>query len=266
MSFTPLDNPVITKQRVAANFDRAAKTYDAAAVLQKRVAARAMLGLPSELQPERVLDLGSGTGSQTPLLASHYPKAQIVSLDMAMGMLQYARSVNRSKPLSWCSGDIEALPFTRESFDVAFSSLAIQWCQLSLVLAEIERILKPGGWFIFSTLAMGTMGELRRAWSAVDRHVHVNGFESLDVQRHKIQQSGFEIQSYRQQTETLYYDSVNRILRELKALGVNTVHSRGQGLMTRSRLMGLQQAYEAFRQDRGLPLSYKVVYGVLRKS
>ena len=265
MSFTPLDNPVIKKQRVAANFDRAASTYDAAAILQKRVATRAMLGLPSELQPERVLDLGSGTGSQTPLLATHYPEARVVGLDMAMGMLQYARSVNRLRPLHWCAGDIEALPFTGESFDVAFSSLAIQWCQLSQVLAEVERILKPGGWFVFSTLATGTMDELRKAWSAVDGNVHVNGFESYDVQRQRSVQSGLEIRSFRLQTETLYYDSVNQILRSLKALGVNTVHARGQGLMTRSCLVRLQQAYEESREESGLPLSYKVIYGALRK-
>ena len=97
------------KRRVAVNFSRAAESYDCAAALQDRVAARAMLGLPSELQPEMILDLGSGTGSQTVQVAGHYPESNVLGMDLAMGMLSHART--RYPQLNWCSGDIEHLPF-----------------------------------------------------------------------------------------------------------------------------------------------------------
>jgi malonyl-CoA O-methyltransferase len=253
----------INKQRVAANFSRAAATYDAAALLQKRVAARTMLGLPAELTPESILDLGSGTGSQTSVLSSHYPGSHITGMDMAMGMLRFARE--QTEAASWCSGDIESLPFKSNSFDLVFSSLAIQWCSLDTVLSELYRVLRPGGVFVFSSLATGTMAELNSAWKQVDSNLHVNGFESYDLQRQKISQSPLNQQSFKLQKETLYYSSVVQLLRELKALGVNTVHSRQPGLMTRGRLMKLQQAYEPFREESGLPLSYQVLYGILRK-
>ena len=251
------------KRRIAINFSRAATTYDCAAALQNLVAARSMLGLPADLQPERVLDLGSGTGSQTAQLAGHYPDASVVGMDLAMGMAAHAQA--RYSQLGWCAGDIEHLPFKNDSFEVVFSSLAIQWCALDRVLEEAYRVLQPGGWFVFSTLAAGTMHELKQAWDAVDRHVHVNDFDAYSTQKQCVQQSVFQMHSFKLQNETVYYPSVMQLLRDMKALGVNTVPSRQNGLMSRQRILKLQDAYEVFRTDTGLPLSYQVVYGILHK-
>ena len=257
------EQPPVCKQRIAANFSRAAGTYDSAAALQKRVAARAMLGIPAGFRPERVLDLGSGTGSQTSVLKNSFSEAHVTGVDLAMGMLQFSRSQNADS--SWCAGDIESLPFKGDSFDLVFSSLAIQWCDLETVLSEIHRVLKPGGLFVFSSLAKGTMAELNDAWQQVDSHVHINGFEPFSLQQKKVSSSALQPCSLKLQQETLYYPSVLTMLRELKALGVNTVHSAQQGLMTRTRLQKLEQAYEDFRTEAGLPLSYQVIYGALLK-
>ena len=251
------------KRRVACNFSRAAATYDAAATLQERAAARAMLGLPSDCHPELVLDMGSGTGIQTAQLAQQYTEASVIGMDLAMGMLSFARESHSD--MGWCSGDIEALPFQEESFDIVFSSMAIQWCRLSTVLQEVYRVLKPASWFVFSTLAAGTMQELQLAWAAVDQHSHVNGFEPYSVQKRILQQSPFKVHSFKQQTETVYYPSVPRLLKDLKALGVNAVPLRQQGLMSKSRMVKMQNAYEEFRTEAGLPLSYQVLYGILNK-
>ena len=251
------------KRRIAVNFSRAASTYDDAAALQDRVAARAMLGLPSDRKPEFVLDLGSGTGRQTIHVAGHYPQASVLGMDLAMGMASHARTC--FPKLDWCSGDIEQLPFKDSRLDVVFSSLAIQWCALNRVLEEVYRVLKPGGLFVFSTLAAGTMHELKQAWSQVDRHVHVNGFDAYSTQKQCVQQSDFQLHSFKLQTETIYYPTVMQLLRDMKALGVNTVPSRKNGLMSRHRILKLQDAYEVFRTEKGLPLSYEVIYGILHK-
>ena len=126
-------------------------------------------------------------------------------------------------------------------------------------------MLKPGGVFVFSTLAAGTMHELKQAWHKVDHHVHVNGFDTFGMQKHCVQQSGFQLHSFKLQTETVYYSTAMQLLRDMKALGVNTVPSRQNGLMSRQRILNFQQAYEDFRTDKGLPLSYEVIYGILSK-
>ena len=148
---------------------------------------------------------------------------------------------------------------------MVFSSLAIQWCALDRVLEEAFRVLKPDGTFVFSTLASGTMHELKQAWASVDQHVHVNGFDTYSSQKQCAQQSGFQVHSFKLQTETVYYSSVMQLLRDMKALGVNTVPSRQNGLMSRHRILKLQDAYETFRTEKGLPLSYQVIYGILHK-
>ncbi|MBU0939796.1 MAG: malonyl-[acyl-carrier protein] O-methyltransferase BioC, partial [Gammaproteobacteria bacterium] len=53
---------------------------------------------------------------------------------------------------------------------------------------------------------------------------------------------------------------------ELKALGAHNLNpGRPGGLTGRARIVALVQAYEQFRQARGLPATYQVVYAVLEK-
>ena len=255
-----------TKQRIAFNFSRAASTYDEAATLQKLVAAEVMQSTPEEASVVSVLDLGAGTGSHSQALSLRYPEAHVTGMDLAMGMLEFAREQTSDiSSLHWCSGDIEALPFKSDSFDLVYSSLAIQWCQLERVLREVERVLVPGGQFVFSTLADGSLQELDQAWQAIAETNRVNRFDVSEHQHQQVMESPLQVISFRQQPETLFYPDVVSLLKELKALGVNTVLSGSQGLMTRTKLQGLQQAYEVFRTEAGLPLTYQVVYGVLQK-
>ncbi len=254
------------KKRVAGSFGKAAETYDAAAVLQKRVAARTRLLLPPSASPCYVLDLGAGTGSETAQLCARYPSAEVVGLDLAQPMMAYAHKNHLLDKAGWCSGDIEHLPFKSDSFDLIYSSLAIQWCELSKVIKEIKRVLEPGGYFVFSSLAEGTMAELISAWRGVDKGNHTNTFEPFEYQKTCLERpQKLKLVSLICQSEIQYYSNTMRLLRELKALGVNTVHSANRGLMTRRKLNSFTTAYESFREERGLPLTYRVVYGVVRK-
>ncbi len=253
------------KRRIAETFGRAAPTYDAAATLQKRVAARARLGLPE--QAGEILDMGCGTGQETVALRQRYPLAALTGLDLSEGMLSFASGRSELANCRWINGDIEELPFTVGEFDLVFSSLAVQWCEnLSEVLAQVHSILKPGGSFVFSTLAAGSLKELKTAWTSVDDQSHVNRYEGFPYQKRRVENSGFEVISLRQQAEVLYYPSVIHLLREMKALGANTVvENERKGLAGRKTLKALQQGYQPFQQEQGLPATYQVVYGVLRK-
>ncbi len=252
------------KKRVARNFGKAAKTYDSAARLQKRVAARARMLLPAGIMPDYVLDLGCGTGYETAFLNARYPDASIIGLDLSMGMIDFANSCH-SQGHQWCAGDMENLPFASDSFDLIYSSLAIQWCDSERVLDEIHRVLKPGGSFVFSSLGAGTMEELHTAWQQVDRGEHTNRFSSYSEQKRVVEQSALQVNSFCRQAETLHYPSLKTLFRELKALGVNTVNSASKGLMTPGKLKTLETAYEHFRETLGLPLTYQVIYGQMQK-
>ncbi|MCL6271205.1 malonyl-ACP O-methyltransferase BioC [Sansalvadorimonas sp. 2012CJ34-2] len=259
--------PRVDKRQVAESFSKAAGTYDSAATLQQIVAARVRLGLPDLDEGASILDMGCGTGFETRALVQRFPTADVAGLDISEGMLAYAQNQPDLKNCQWLSGDIEELPFHENRFDLVFSSLAVQWCDcFSEVLEQVKRVLKPGGRFVFSTLAAGSLHELQQAWLSVDSSPHVNQYESHTLQKQRVNASGLKVDTFCQQTETLYYPSVLHLLREMKALGANTViNSQGKGLSGRSVLKTLTKGYESYKTEKGFPASYQVVYGVLCK-
>ena len=73
--------PAVDALQVRRNFARAAATYDAVAVLQREVGTRMLERLDYvKIEPQRVLDLGCGTGASLGALSERYPKAQLVGV------------------------------------------------------------------------------------------------------------------------------------------------------------------------------------------
>jgi malonyl-CoA O-methyltransferase len=253
------------KRQVAASFSRAAASYDSVAALQRDVGEQLLAQIPVELSPARWLDLGCGTGYFSRALGKRFPVSQGVALDIAEGMLQHARPLGGAQ--QFIAGDAEHLPLRDGSCDLLFSSLALQWCaDFSAVLSEAKRVLRPGGVLAFSSLCVGTLLELRDSWQAVDGFVHVNRFRRFEDYQRLCDGSGLARLSLQTKAETLYYPDVRSLTHELKALGAHNLNpGRPGGLTGRARMLALLNAYERFRQPQGLPATYQVVYGVLRK-
>lgn len=260
MCDTELDKQ-LDKKKVAQSFSRAASTYDSVAQLQRDIGAQLFSQLPDGLPTQStVLDLGSGTGFFTRRLAAKYPESQIVGLDIAEGMLHYAAM--QQDGISWLCSDAELLPLADNSFDIIFSSLAIQWCNnLPQLMAELARVLKPGGQLHIATLGPQTLHELKSAWQQVDNYVHVNRFQSQQALVAATHSSQLVLDDVQQENRTLYYDRLNELTRELKALGAHNINSgKPEGLTGRSRLLAFKNAYETFRGAQGLPATYDVIY------
>ena len=253
------------KRQVAASFSRAAASYDSVAALQRTVGMALIERLPADLKPERWLDLGSGTGHFSRALAERFLAATGMAVDIAEGMLRHARDQGGAH--HHVVGDAERLPLRDDSVDLVFSSLAVQWCsQFGSVLDEAWRVLRPGGVLAFSSLCVGTLEELRASWQAVDGLVHVNRFRRLEDYQRLCGGSGLQVLGLERRPHVLYYPDVRSLTHELKALGAHNLNpGRPSGLTGRARMQGLLQAYEGFRQPEGLPATYQVVYGVLRK-
>ena len=78
--------------RVRRAFDRAAKTYDAAAVLHAQVRGTLLARLElMALDPRVAVDAGAGTGHASHALKRRYPKALVIAVDTSQSMLQAAR-------------------------------------------------------------------------------------------------------------------------------------------------------------------------------
>ncbi|MCH7417648.1 malonyl-ACP O-methyltransferase BioC [Pseudomonas mosselii] len=265
LSQPPLPGTLPDKRQVAASFSRAAASYDSVAALQRAVGMALLEKLPSNLAPARWLDMGSGTGHFSRVLAERFAQSSGVAVDIAEGMLRHAREQGGAR--HHVAGDAEHLPLRDGCVDLLFSSLAVQWCgQFASVLGEARRVLRPGGVLAFSSLCVGTLDELRASWQAVDGMVHVNRFRRFEDYQRLCGDSGLELIDLERRPHVLHYPDVRSLTHELKALGAHNLNpGRPSGLTGRARMQGLLQAYEQYRQVQGLPATYQVVYGVLRK-
>jgi malonyl-CoA O-methyltransferase len=260
---------------VRTSFDRASASYEAAAVLQARVADELLSRLvPFNFTPGVILDLGAGTGRMTGELKRRYRRSLVVALDLAPGMLREAKRHQAFfRRFERVCADAVRLPIADASVDLVVSSLMLQWCDPpDPAFAEIRRILKPDGFFAFSTFGPDTLRELRSAWAEADEDTlqavahaynHVNHFTDMhDVGDALVRAGLSEPVLDVDRMQVTYADSI-ALMRDLKAIGAHNVTAgRPRGLVGRARLKRMQLAYEAFRRDGRLPATYEVVYGV----
>lgn len=255
----------VDQAAVRRSFDRAAATYDESAVLQAEVRARLLGRLDYvTLEPEVVLDAGCGTGHAARALKDRYPRAQVIALDLAEGMLREARRRQswRRKFARVC-GDAMRLPLAAASVDLVFSSLTLQWCpELDAAFAEFRRVLKPRGLLNFTTFGPDTLIELRAAWAQADGHAHVSRFADMHDLGDGLVRAGLAEPVMDVERFTLTYPDVFGLMRDLKAIGAhNAAAARPRGMTGRGRLRAMEAAYEAQRRDGVLPATYEVVFG-----
>ena len=269
----------MNKRAIRAAFDRAAAGYDAAALLQQEVARRLDERLEvMKIEPERILDAGCGTGYALPLLRARYPKARLIALDLALGMLRQARVhagtvggwrswlprlTPHPSPLTLICADIERLPFRKDGVDLVWSNLTLQWVgDLEGCFRDIHRVIRPGGLFAFSTFGPDTLKELRQAFAGLDGYGHVNRFTDMHDIGDMLVHAGFAHPVMEMEYLTLTYPDLKSLLRELKAIGADTVlEGRRPGLMGRRLWQQLGENYERLRRDGRLPATFEVIYG-----
>jgi ubiquinone/menaquinone biosynthesis C-methylase UbiE len=146
----------------------------------------------------RVLDVGVGTGQDLP----HYPAdiEEIVAAEPSKPMLQRAqrRAEQSGRHVTFANAPAEALPFEDSSFDTAVVVFVL--CTVAdpaRSLAEIHRVLKPGGRLLFMEHVRSGddqlarwQDRLERPWGIVSGGCHPNR-DSLT----SIEAAGFEVKS-----------------------------------------------------------------------
>jgi 2-polyprenyl-6-hydroxyphenyl methylase/3-demethylubiquinone-9 3-methyltransferase len=102
-----------------------------------------------------VLDLSCGGGLQSEALARE--GARVVGLDRSPGALATAREHARAGGLAirYVEGSADALPFEPASFDAVVGVDVLEHLGplVGPTLREVARVLRPGGWFLYDTLA-----------------------------------------------------------------------------------------------------------------
>jgi malonyl-CoA O-methyltransferase len=259
------DAPAIDRRALARSFNRAAAGYDAAAQLQQRVRAELLERLRFfSLAPQTILDLGAGTCQGSLELHRRYPRARVIALDIAPGMLKAApRPGWPRRRFERVCADAYALPLAAGSVDLVYSSLMLQWCDRpDRVFGELARVLKPAGVFVFASFGPDTLHELRLAWESVDHGAHVSQFPDMPQLGAALMHAGLLEPVMDVERHRLQYPSVHALMRELQRIGArNAASDRSRGLTSRARLQRMITAYEIRRTLAGVPATFEVIFG-----
>ena len=138
----------------------------------------------------------------------------------------------------------------------------MQWCDdLNQLFCEIHRVLKNDGLFLFSTFGPDTLKELKKSWSVVDDQTHVNTFTDMHDIGDQLLTNGFLSPVMEMEKITLTYQTVTDLLRDLKAIGAQSVGQRSKSLTGKDKFQLMVKMYESYRADGKLPATYEVIYG-----
>lgn len=244
------------------NFSRYAAQYEARAHFQRvqcaRVADAALMLLPERA---RVLDVGCGTGMFHALTKEKRPGWQWLGLDIAAGMCAQAKLHG-----SVMQADAALLPLADGSVDAVVSSLCLQWAPLNSALAEMHRVLRPGGRLIVSSLGDATLHELRAAAHHAGLPLALLPMQSAAAYKNALTRAGFALTCFDARHTVLPYANVRALLDSMRRIGAGNHLPRVGGSLTGAkRWQAMLTHYEQWRKPEGLPATWDVFFMLGRK-
>jgi len=248
---------------VCKAYNRCAPQYETFAVVQRVIGERLLERLDYlNVEPQRILDVGCGTGFFMAALKARYPNAMVVGFDLAFAMLKEARQALRTMDL--VGGQLQALPFADGAFDLIFSNQVIHWAYpLDGIFAEMKRVLSPSGCLFFSTLGPDSLKEIRDIWAGIDTHLHVNDFVDMHEVGDALVRAKLADPVVDMEKITLHYRERAAMLYALKQQGSRNINARRSKSMTgKMKWRTFEAAIDHIITTQGVfPLTYEVVYG-----
>ena len=247
---------------IQAAFDRIAGVYDGHAALEQEVGKRLLSRTVfNQLEPGQILDLGCGTGECSTALKNSFRKANVTGLDFSPAMLEQSRRKPKlMRPVRFVCGDMSRLPLADESLDMVFSNLANYWStDPPRLYAEVRRVLRKDGMFLFSTLGPGSLSQLREVWATVDEAVEVPWFADILEVGDALAAAGFAEPAMDADRITLEYSNVESMMEELESTGTGLLVKGGDTWRTRSQ--ELAEAWKPLMSGEKYPLTFEIIYG-----
>jgi SAM-dependent methyltransferase len=126
--------------------------------------------LPPDGRVARVLDLACAIGQSTTAWKKRIPEAEVWGIDIAAPMVRYAhkRAVEMGSDVTFAQMDAADLRFPDESFDLVFANILFHEVPVDVggrVVAEVRRVLRPGGIFVVHDVGQAT------DWSPLDAYI-----------------------------------------------------------------------------------------------
>jgi len=185
-------------------------------------------------------------------LSERFPGARVVSCGPSSDLLSPA-CTEAARLSEILVSSAMRLPLVTGLADLVASNLALCWyADVSPVLEEMWRVLRPGGLTVFTTLGPGTLEELRRSWKAVDSFSHVLDFTDMHDVGDAMVRAGFTDVVMDAEVVTVTWSDVPALLADLRGLGTGNPHpNRRPGLLTPRGLAALIAAYRLHGYSSG---------------
>ena len=104
-----------------------------------------------DISEKKVLEVGSGRGGGASYVSRYLKPKSVVGIDISKNAVRLCNSIHQYPNLSFCVGDSEKIPFKDESFDIVLNVESSHcYGNIPLFLAEVKRVLKPGGFFLWA--------------------------------------------------------------------------------------------------------------------
>jgi demethylmenaquinone methyltransferase/2-methoxy-6-polyprenyl-1,4-benzoquinol methylase len=117
---------------------------------------------------QRILDVAAGTGTSSAALAR--TGATVIALDFSAGMIEEGR--RRHPKIEFVEADAERLPFGDDEFDAVTISFGLRNVEHpKTALAEMYRVLKPGGRLVICEFSKPPRALFRTGYAAYMRYV-----------------------------------------------------------------------------------------------
>jgi len=173
------DSELGKKEQVAQMFDTISGNYDG---LNRVISfgidvkwRKKVLKLVSASNPKKILDIATGTGDLA-ILMTNTNAEKIVGLDISAGMLEVGKKKiaekNLSDKIEMVLGDSENIPYEDNTFDAITVAFGVRnFENLEKGLAEILRVLKPGGVFVILETSVPDKTPFRQGYKFYSKNI-----------------------------------------------------------------------------------------------
>lgn len=271
------------KQKPNQNFSRYSKNYHKLAKIQHLVAKKLIEFANPFLQEKfaknsshlpNIIDLGCGTGFVKQEFFNIFYNnitANFYEVDLSLEMLKNNVNDKLSNNLfTKINADIKKLPFKNNSFDVIFSSFALQWLEkYEVIFDNFAKIIKncnnlqENGFLIIVLPITGSLQELKLANIASDCNFDFLNFPEKYNILLNLEKSGFKPLFDYEQIIDQNFSSGTEALKSIKDIGAN--YANAGNIINKNKLKKFNQfLYENFSDIKSstsfIKISWNVAY------
>ncbi|MCX5751500.1 MAG: malonyl-ACP O-methyltransferase BioC [Candidatus Saganbacteria bacterium] len=247
------------KEKIKKHFSKSAPSYDRFGRLQRWLGLEIIRRIPAGFRPRRILDVGCGTGWLAYKLAKKFPGSQVVAVDIAPGMIKFARQHRRLSNVFYSCQDAEWLDFKPGSFDLVVSSATLQWTDLKEVSRKIKTALDSKGIFLFTTFGPKTLIELKEIFKKGKKASSVHEFAGVKEVLQTLKSVGFKKVSLTRQIVKKDYRNVSTLMDSLKGLGALSAKETSDSSLGRGK--ELLRIIEKSEEQKSFLVTYEVLIG-----